>query len=101
MRTESVKFLPFFQGRPPNLVHGYEHGQTGQLRARFRKVVLYGLVKVRSTARSATIGGGHWGGQIAPTVRREDARFEDDIGQKVLFLRVNVAIFATFGAGVR
>jgi hypothetical protein len=29
-----------------------------------REVVLYGLVKVRSTARSATIGGGARGGQI-------------------------------------
>jgi len=38
-----------------------------------REVVLYGLVKVRSTARSATIGGGARGGQIgsSPLSRNE------------------------------
>ncbi len=52
-----------------------------------REVVLYGLVKVRSTARSATIGGGAKGGQIgsAPLIRNE--AFSGKTAENPTFMR--------------
>ena len=51
-----------------------------------REVVLYGLVKVRSTARSATIGGGGKEGQIGSAPPGSTALFMEVIAKSPTFM---------------
>ena len=51
-----------------------------------REVVLYGLVKVRSTARSATIGGGGKEGQIGSAPQGSTALFMEEIAKIPTFM---------------
>lgn len=51
-----------------------------------REVVLYGLVKVRSTARSATIGGGGKEGQIGSAPQGSTALFMEEIAKSPTFM---------------
>ena len=52
-----------------------------------REVVLYGLVKVRSTARSATIGGWAKGGQIGSAPPGPTELFMAEIAKILTFMR--------------
>ena len=52
-----------------------------------REVVLYGLVKVRSTARSATIGGWAKGGQIGSAPPGPIELFMAEIAKILTFMR--------------
>ena len=52
-----------------------------------REVVLYGLVKVRSTARSATIGGWAKGGQIGSAPPGPTGLFMAEIAKILTFMR--------------
>jgi hypothetical protein len=52
-----------------------------------REVVLYGLVKVRSTARSATIEGGAKGGQIGSSPLSQKEAFSAKTAENPTFMR--------------